>query len=122
MKKGSLIFSVFFTFVMLVFVLFLTWHIPSRANLDFQLGDTDESLKTSYGRERKQQAEYDQVVAQLPLTKAELEEAQPLADEAAAKVTALKEQRSALREEKQRLEEMLAGQSPDDAKEDSSHE
>ena len=122
MRKGSLFFSVVFSFVMLVFVFFLIWHIPSRANLNFQLADTEISLDTSHGRERKQQTEYDQVVAQLPLTQAELEEAQPLADEAVAKVAALKKERSALREEKKRLEEMLAGQSSDGTKEDSDHE
>lgn len=122
MRKGSLFFSVVFSFVMLVFVFFLIWHIPSRANLNFQLADTEISLDTSHGRERKQQTEYDQVVAQLPLTQAELEEAQPLADEAVAKVAALKKERSALREEKKRLEEMLAGQSSDGTKEESDHE
>ncbi len=122
MKKGSMFFSVVFSFVMLVFVFFLIWQIPSRANLNFQLVDTEVSLDTSHGRERKQQAEYDQVVAQLPLTQAELEEAQPLAEEAVAKVAALKEERSALREEKKRLEEMLAGQSSDGTKEESDHE
>ena len=122
MRKGSLFFSVVFSFVMLVFVFFLIWHIPSRANLNFQLADTEISLDTSHGRERKQQTEYDQVVAQLPLTQAELEEALPLADEAVAKVAALKKERSALREEKKRLEEMLAGQSSDGTKEDSDHE
>ncbi len=94
-----------FTCVMLVFCLFLGWYIPSRGELDFQLADIELSLETSYGREKKQQFEYDEVTAELPLTRAELAETQPLADEAAAAVTALKEERKTLRAEKKALEE-----------------
>ncbi len=93
------------TCVMLVFCLFLGWYIPSRGELDFQLADIELSLETSYGREKKQQFEYDEVTAELPLTRAELAETQPLADEAEAAVTALKEERKALRAEKKALEE-----------------
>ncbi len=93
----------FFVAVMLLFCLFLTWYIPTRSQLDFQLSDLELSLETSRGRERKQQYEYDQVVAELPVTKAELAEAQPLADAAKAEVKALREERNALREKKQAL-------------------
>ncbi len=104
MGKTEKILMWVFACIMLVFCLFLGWYIPSRGELDFQLADIELSLETSYGREKKQQYEYDEVTAELPLTRAELTETQPLADEAAAVVTALKEERKTLRAEKAALE------------------
>ena len=76
--------------VMVFFCLFLTAFVLLRANLTFQLADLSLSLETSRGRERKQQVEYDQVQAELPLTRAELEETQPLADAAVETVRQLR--------------------------------
>ena len=91
--------------VMAVFCLIMALFLLLRGRLDFQMEDLSLSLETSRGRERKQQAEYDEVTAQLPLTRAELEEAQPLADAAAEEVRGLKEERKRLRAEKKELEQ-----------------
>ncbi len=107
MEKGDRALMWAFTCVMLVFCLFLGWYVPSRGDLDFRLADIELSLETSYGREKKQQYEYDEVTVKLPLTRAELEETKPLAEEAEAAVKALKEERKALREEKAALEAAL---------------
>jgi len=70
-----------------------------RGELDFQLDDTARSLETSRGRERKQQAEYDEAAAAIPQVREELEEVRPLAQEAKENVKKLKEERKRLREE-----------------------
>ena len=93
-----------FVAVMLGFSLFLAAHVILRAQVDFTLEDTARSLETSQGRERKQQYEYDQVVEELPKTRAELEEIAPKAAEAAETVKQLKEERKRLRAEKKALE------------------
>ena len=62
-----------FVAVMLVLVAELIWWAPAQYNLHFQTADVALSLETSRQREAKQQYEYDLVVAELPLTKAELE-------------------------------------------------
>ena len=59
MKKGSA-YAVFFTVIMLICVLFIVWYLPAVSQRRFQLGDTQKSLETSLGRERKQQSEYDE--------------------------------------------------------------
>ncbi len=120
MGKTDRILTWVVTVVMLLFCLFLIAYLPLRADLDFQLTDVELSLETSRGRERKQQAEYDEVTEQLPLTRAELTEARALADEAAAEVTALKEERKALRAEKRELE--AAAENSGDAGREESHE
>ncbi len=105
-----------FVAVMLMFSLLMAAAVVIRGHLDFRLEDTARSLETSRGRERKQQQEYDEVVAQLPLTRAELAEAQPMADEAAEEVKRLKEERKQLRAEKAALEEAAeAGQGAEEA-------
>ena len=111
MQKSDRTLIWLFTAVMLAFCLFLVWFIPTRASLDFSLSDIDKSLETSYGRERKQQAEYDAVTTELPRVRAELEAIQPQADAAAADVAALKEARKTLRAEKAELESLLESQS-----------
>ena len=107
MEKKDQILIWVFTGMLLVFCLFLVWFIPTRAELDFSMADTGLSLETSYGRERKQQFEYDEVTAALPLTRTELEETQPLADAAADTVAQLKEERKQLRREKEELAALL---------------
>ncbi len=104
MGKTDKVLTWVFACVMLAFCLFLAWYLPGRAERDFQMADVELSLETSYGRERKQQYEYDEVTRELPLTRAELAETQPLADAAAEEVKALKAERKALRTEKAELE------------------
>ena len=104
MKKSPAWLARLFIGVMMFFCLFLTAFVLLRGSLSFQLADLALSLETSEGRERKQQYEYDQVQAELPLTRAELEETQPLADAAVEKVSQLKAERKLLRAEKKELE------------------
>lgn len=103
MKKGSA-YAVFFTVIMLICVLFIVWYLPAVSQRRFQLEDTQKSLETSLGRERKQQSEYDETVAALPEVEAELERVLPLSEAAKEEVKSLKKERKALRKEKKELE------------------
>lgn len=103
MKKGSA-YAVFFTVIMLICVLFIVWYLPAVSQRRFQLEDTQKSLETSLGRERKQQSEYDETVAALPEVEAELERVLPLTEAAKEEVKSLKKERKALRKEKKELE------------------
>ena len=78
-------------------------HLAKDGTLDFRTEEAIRSLETSRGRERKQQFEYDEVTAQIPLTRAELEETLPRAEAASRTVEELKAERKRLREEKKRL-------------------
>lgn len=86
----------------------LCWYAVSQYSLRFQIDDLSLSLDTSRGREVKQQYEYDQVVAQLPLVQAQLTELEPQAAEAQAKEKELRTRRKELRAEVAQLEEQLA--------------
>ena len=103
MKKGSA-YAMFFTVIMLICVLFIVWYLPAVSQRRFQLEDTQKSLETSLGRERKQQSEYDETVAALPEVEAELERVLPLTEAAKEEVKSLKKERKALRKEKKELE------------------
>ena len=103
MKKGSA-YAVFFTVIMLICVLFIVWYLPAVSQRRFQLEDTQKSLETSLGRERKQQSEYDETVATLPEVEAELERVLPLTEAAKEEVKSLKKERKALRKEKKELD------------------
>lgn len=97
---------------LLVAVLFFTcavlcWYAASQYELRFQIADLSLSLDTSRQREVKQQYEYDQVVAQLPLTQAEVAEKEPLAAAAQAVEKELRTQRKALRAESTALADQL---------------
>ena len=104
MKKGMSGFSRLFVAVMLAFSLAAAACTVIRAGLDFSLEDTARSLETSRGRERKQQAEYDEASAALPLVLEELAGVQPKAEAAAEAVSALKEERKRLRQVKKEME------------------
>ena len=82
--------------------------------------DVSLSLETSYGRENKQQYEYDQVALEIPLIHAEIEEKSPLAFEAESAVIRLKARRNELREKKKNLELELAEYSS--VQEETTHE
>ena len=105
-SKKSLL-PVIFSVVMLVFVLFLIWYLPSVRERRFQLQDVQLSLETSRGRERKQQHEYDETVAAIPEVQAELDRIMPLAEQAQLEVKNLKDERKSLREEKKKFESGL---------------
>lgn len=108
MKKSTCL-PVLFSLVMLAFVLFMVWYVPTSAKQSFTLADLELSLDTSRGRERKQQVEYDAVVEELPLVRAELEAIQPDVEEALRIKEDLKAEKKALKAEKKKLEE-AAGQ------------
>ena len=99
----------FFTVIMLVFVLFLVWYVPSVSRRDFLLRDTQQSLETNQGRERKQQYEYDKVSAEIPGIRAELDEVLPETEAAQQELETLREQKKKLKKEKKALEKQLSG-------------
>ena len=117
LRRQSL--SVFlFVSIMLSFVIFLTWYVPSVSQLCFELDEARLSLETSRGRERKQQFEFEQVQMDLPVLQSELAELLPLTETAKQEVSDLKARRKELREEVQILENAVAG----DPAEESEHE
>lgn len=118
MKTGRS-FAVIFAVIMLLFVLFVAWYLPAVSQVRFQLDDAGKSLETSRGRERKQQHEYDEVVAAIPEVQAELDSILPLSTSAAEEVKKLKAERKQLRERKKELE---AAQNTEAAEGDQSHE
>ena len=103
------VFPAFFTIIMLVFVLFLVWYVPSVSRRDFLLRDTQQSLETNQGRERKQQYEYDKVSAEIPGIRAELDEVLPETEAAQQELETLREQKKKLKKEKKALEKQLSG-------------
>ncbi len=98
MKRRSAL-PVFFSLVMLSCVLFLIWYLPAISERRFQLEDVQKSLDTSIGREHKQQYEYDEAAAAIPVTEAELERVAPLAEAAQKEVKELKKERKKLKNE-----------------------
>ena len=94
---------------MLVFVLFLVWYVPSVSTRDFLLRDTQQSLETNQGRERKQQYEYDKVSAEIPEIRAELDQVLPETEAAQQELETLREQKKKLKKEKKALEKQLSG-------------
>ena len=100
-------FRALFVVTMLLISLLLFWYAPLQVNLHFQLEDLALSLDTSRQREAKQQYEYDQVAAQLPITQAELALLQPQADDAAARETELRTQRKTLRTQQADITQQL---------------
>ncbi|MBQ8313773.1 MAG: hypothetical protein IJX84_11305 [Clostridia bacterium] len=90
--------SVFVT-VMFLTCAVLAWFAASQYELRFQVADLTLSLDTSRQREVKQQYEYNQVAAELPVVLAQVAEMEPLAAAAVVTETDLRAQRKALRGE-----------------------
>lgn len=107
-KPLSPLIKLLFSLMMFITALLVAWYSVTANQLDFQLADLSTSLETSRAREKKQQFEYDQVLADIPLLQQELAETQPQADEAVAHVAALKERRKELRAQKAVLEEQAS--------------
>lgn len=101
-------FAALFVTVMLAVCAVIAFCTVEQYQLRFEVADLTLSLDTSRQRERKQEYEYNEVIAALPLVQAELEATQPLADEAVAAVNDLKARRKALRAENAELEAQLA--------------
>ena len=119
MNRRKSVFPVIFVLVMFLCVLFISWYLPAVSGLRYRLQDAKVSLETSQGRERKQQHEYDEVVAAIPEVQAELDSILPLSTSAAEEVKNLKAERKQLRERKNELE---AAQNTEAAEGDQSHE
>ena len=112
MKKRISVFSVFCVVFFFVFAAFMAWYIPSMSSVRSKTVQTQRDLETSRGREDKQQAEYDKAVSELPVVRAELEEKQPLAEEALKTIEDLKIRRRELRAEKKTLEAGSSAEEP----------
>lgn len=72
-----------------------------------KISQLQANLEAVQGRLRKQQAEYDEYLAALPVIELELAAIQPQADEAYAKEQALRQQRKELRAENAALSDEL---------------
>ena len=105
MKKRTPVFTVFCAVLFFAFSAFMIWLIPSYASVRMKIDETRQELELNRGRELKQQSEYDSAVEELPLILAELEEKNPIADEAEQAVAELKARRKELRAKKKELEE-----------------
>ena len=100
-------FGAVFVTVMLLTCAILCWYAASQYQLRFQVADLTLSLDTSRQREVKQQYEYDQVVAEIPLVQAQVAELEPQAAAAQAIEKDLRAQRKALRAENADLQKQL---------------
>lgn len=114
MKKRFSVFSAFCVVFFFVFAAFMAWYLPSMSSVRSKTVQTQRDLETSRGREDKQQAEYSKAVGELPVVKAELEEKQPLAEEALKTIEDLKVRRKELRAEKKSLESGSSAEEPDE--------
>ena len=110
MRYSRSVFAFLFVLVMLCFILFTVWYIPALGKLSFQIQDVQSSLETSKGRERKQQHEYDETAAEIPVVRNEIQRITPQAEAAKEEVASLKAERKRLREEKKALEARIADQ------------
>lgn len=100
-------FKAVFVAVMFLTCAVLAWYAVSQYELRFQIADLTLSLDTSRQREVKQQYEYDQVVAQLPLVRAQVADMEPIATAAVAIEDDLRKQRKTLRAENAALTDQL---------------
>ena len=93
---------------MLACVAVLIWNVFASASVSARIDDMRRSVETAEGRERKQQREYDQAVADIAATREELASILPEAEavrEAKADQVA---ERKALKQRKAELEAQLA--------------
>ncbi len=100
-------FCALFTIVMLALCCVLVSQLMQQQNAQLQIIDLQNKIETSEKRLLKQQAEYAEYTAELPLVEAELADAAPQAEAAAARVAELKEQRKILRAENESLQATL---------------
>lgn len=104
-----------FVMIMLAVCIVLTDYAVRMSMLDSRFQELTLSLDTNQGRERLQQSEYDAVVADLPVTRALLEEAAPVAESTGQAVTDLKDERKLLRGEIKTLSASLETLEADNA-------
>ena len=100
-------FRALFVAAMLLICALLAFFAVEQVRLRAEIADLTISLDTSRGREARQNHEYDEVVAALPVARAELERVQPLADAAKAEENVLRQQRKDIRAENAALQEQI---------------
>lgn len=100
-------FRALFVAAMLSVCALLAFFAVDQARLRAEVADLTLSLETSRGREARQNHEYDEVVAALPVARAELERVQPQADAAKAVENDLRQQRKDIRAENAALQEQI---------------
>ena len=101
-------FTVLLVIVLLLCSATVVGSIFYQANMQEQITQAQANLNTAQGRLRKQQAEFAEYTEALPQVLAQLEELQPLADEAYAQEQTLRQQRKDLRAENSGLADELA--------------
>lgn len=108
-----------FTAVMLVVCALIAWWAVAQYGLRAEIADLTLKLETSRQREVKQQTEYDEVTAALPLAQERLAALQPESDSAVAQEAELRTRRAALRtqvaERQERLAPLLGDGTPEEA-------
>lgn len=116
MPKGL---KVGFTAAMLIVCVLVAWWAVAQYGLRAEIADLTLKLETSRQREVKQQTEYDEVTAALPLAQEKLRELQPESDAAVQQAQELRAQRASLRSEtaerRERLAPLLGDGSPEEA-------
>ena len=101
-------FRALFTVVMLALCGVLVSQLIYQTNAQAQINDLTQKLDTTAKRLAKQEAEYNQYVAQLPQVQAELAQVAPQAEAAKTRKDELKAQCSALTAENKTLSSTLA--------------
>lgn len=100
-------FRAVFVTVMFLTCTVLCWYAVSQYDLRFQINDLTLSLDTSHQRTAKQQYEYEQVIAQLPVVQEQVTQMEPQAAAIQAVEKDLRAQRKALRAENEALTQAL---------------
>ena len=111
MKK---IFSLLFVVIMLLFVGVLAYYLPVSTQLRAGIEEAQAEYETGLQREKKQQHEYDDAIATLAETKAQLEIKAPQAASLTEEVDKLKNEKKKLRDTKKELEAALAASGKED--------
>lgn len=120
MKKRKNPFYGLFVLFMAVFCVLLIAFTVLNESLSFQNDETALSLKTSMGREAKQNYEYRQVRLKLPASRMLLASMEPLSRMEIQKADELTQKRNMLRRKKKELTENMTVTS--EPKEDHSHD
>jgi len=101
-------FRLLFAGVMLLLCAVMVTQLIHQRDTLTLIDSLEGKIETAQKRLAKQQVEYDEYTADLPLVLAELEETAPLAEAASARAAALKLERNALREENAALAAQIA--------------
>ena len=97
-----------FVLLMAVTVVLLVWSVPDSVSLRDKISESEKSIETARGRERKQQAELEKALQDVAAAQEKLAALQPELDAALAGSSEQKAERKRLKAEKQELEDRLA--------------